>query len=181
MQWPWAVISLLSVTGNAETDISGAQSVNVAGNIDTQAGESLKEKIAALRKSVATGGQQIMGLTVHIDSEGVNTLSMMLETIILLAKLAAQCASHSHSGTGTPTNATTFTQTGAKARRREASTKRLLPDLTITPALYGLFYALHHMQQDGRPLRAHQDQSPITIPSKPRPRPGRWRGSAQTK
>ncbi|WP_318378718.1 hypothetical protein [Enterobacter sp.] len=126
MQWPWAVISLLSVTENAEKDISGAQSVNVAGNIDTQAGESLKEKIAALRKSVATGGQQIMELTVYIDSEGVNTLSMMLETIILLAKLAAQCASHSHSGTGTPTYANAFTQTGAKATATRSKYKKII-------------------------------------------------------
>lgn len=126
MQWPWAVISLLSVTGNAETDISGAQSVNVAGNIDTQAGESLKEKIAALRKSVAAGGQQIMGPTVHIGSEGVNTLSMMLDTIDLLAELAVQCASHAHSGTGTPTSATAFTQTGAKATATRSKYKKII-------------------------------------------------------
>ncbi|SFR13621.1 hypothetical protein SAMN04487773_3201 [Enterobacter sp. kpr-6] len=117
---------LLSVTGNAETDISGAQSVNVAGNIDTQAGGSLTEKIAALRKSVAAGGQQIMGPTVHIGSEGVNTLSMMLDTIDLLAELAAQCAIHAHSGTGTPTNAAAFTQTGAKATATRSKYEKII-------------------------------------------------------
>jgi len=126
MQWPWAVISLLSVTGNSETEISGAQSVNVAGNIDTQAGESLKEKIAALRKSVAAGGQQNMGPTVHIGSEGVNTLSMMLDTIDLLAELAVQCASHAHSGTGTPTNAAAFMQTGAKATATRSKYEKII-------------------------------------------------------
>lgn len=89
-------------------------------------GRVAEGKDSRAAKSVATGGQQIMGLTVHIDSEGVNTLSMMLETIILLAKLAAQCASHSHSGTGTPTYANAFTQTGAKATATRSKYKKII-------------------------------------------------------
>lgn len=106
---------LTSIEGNSESDISGRQSMKVAGAVMVDVGESLTEKIAALRKSVAAGGQQIMGPTVHIGSESINTLSMMLDTIDLLAELARQCASHSHPSVGTPTNAASFTETATKA------------------------------------------------------------------
>ena len=56
-----------------------------------------------------------MGATVHIGSESINALTMMLDTIDLLEELAQQCASHSHPSVGTPTNAAAFTQTGTKA------------------------------------------------------------------
>lgn len=79
------------VKGDAQTDISGQQSTTVAGDISVQTAGALTEKIAALRKSVATG-QQVIGQTVHIGSESVNTLAMMLDTIDLLAELAQQCA-----------------------------------------------------------------------------------------
>jgi len=75
---------------------------------------ALTEKIAALRKSVAAGGQRLMGPTVHIGSESINVLTMMQDTIDLLAELAQQCASHSHPETGTPTTASAFTQTVTK-------------------------------------------------------------------
>ncbi|SEK35551.1 hypothetical protein SAMN04487787_101593 [Kosakonia sacchari] len=87
----------------------------MAGNISVETAGTLTEKIAALRKSVAAGGQQVIGATVHIGSESVNTLAMMLDTIDLLADLAQQCASHTHPDTGTPTNASAFTQTAGKA------------------------------------------------------------------
>ncbi|EBR9771014.1 hypothetical protein DS561_23435, partial [Salmonella enterica subsp. enterica serovar Give] len=106
---------LASITGNEETEIAGQLSTKVAGAMNVDVGGTLTEKIAALRKSVAAGGQQIMGPTVHIGSEGVNTLTMMLDTIDLLAELAQQCASHSHPSVGTPTNAGAFNQTAAKA------------------------------------------------------------------
>ncbi|HIC5960213.1 TPA: phage tail sheath family protein, partial [Salmonella enterica subsp. enterica serovar Infantis] len=76
---------LASITGNEETEIAGQQSTKVAGAMNVDVGGTLTEKIAALRKSVASGGQQIMGPTVHIGSESVNTLTMMLDTIDLLA------------------------------------------------------------------------------------------------
>lgn len=106
---------LASITGNEETEIAGQQSTKVAGAMNVDVGGTLTEKIAALRKSVASGGQQIMGPTVHIGSESVNTLTMMLDTIDLLAELAQQCASHSHPSVGTPTNAGAFNQTAVKA------------------------------------------------------------------
>lgn len=99
---------------DATTEIGGNKSLTVTGNIDVQAA-ALSEKISGLRKTVAGGGQQIMGPTVHIGSEGINTLQMMLDTIDLLAELATTCASHSHPSTGTPTNAGAFTGTATKA------------------------------------------------------------------
>lgn len=104
-----------SVKGDAQTEISGQQTSKVTGNINTETGGTLTEKIAALRKSVAAGGQQVIGPTVHIGSEGVNALTMMLETIDLLAELAQQCATHTHSGTGAPLQAGAFSQTATKA------------------------------------------------------------------
>ncbi|EMA8653163.1 hypothetical protein U5R87_000303 [Cronobacter dublinensis] len=106
---------LARVEGDAEAEIDGQQKTHVKGGIETQTDGALTEKIAQLRKSIAAGGQQIMGPTVHIGSEGVNTLQMMLETIDLLAQLASQCANHSHPGTGGPTTAAAFSQTAAQA------------------------------------------------------------------
>lgn len=117
---------LASITGNEETEIAGQQSTKVAGAMNVEVGGTLTEKIAALRKSVAAGGQQIMGPTVHIGSEGVNTLTMMLDTIDLLAELAQQCASHSHPSVGTPTNADAFNQTVAKAGKTRSKYQNII-------------------------------------------------------
>ncbi len=117
---------LASIEGNDETDITGKQSTKVAGAVDVDVGGTLTEKIAALRKSVAAGGQQIMGPTVHIGSESVNTLVMMLDTIDLLAELAQQCASHSHPSVGTPTNAGAFTQTAEKAGQTRSKYQKII-------------------------------------------------------
>lgn len=105
---------LASVKGDAETDIEGRQSSKVAGNIDIELSGALTEKIAALRKSVAAG-QQIIGDTVHICTRSTNTLTMLLDTIDLLAELAQQCAGHTHSGTGAPTQASASTEMASKA------------------------------------------------------------------
>lgn len=105
---------LASIKGDAETDIEGRQSSRVAGDIDIESGGALTEKIAALRKSVAAG-QQIIGDTVHIGTGSTNTLTMLLDTIDLLAELAQQCAGHTHPGTGAPNQASAFTETASKA------------------------------------------------------------------
>lgn len=105
---------LASIKGDAETEIEGAQSCKVGGNIDIETGGALTEKIAALRKSVAAG-QQVIGQTVHIGTESTNTLTMLLDTIDLMAELARQCASHTHPGTGSPDQASGFTETATKA------------------------------------------------------------------
>lgn len=117
---------LASITGNEETEIAGQQSTKVAGAMNVDVGGTLTEKIAALRKSVASGGQQIMGPTVHIGSESVNTLTMMLDTIDLLAELAQQCASHSHPSVGTPTNAGAFNQTAVKAGQTRSKYQNII-------------------------------------------------------
>lgn len=117
---------LASITGNEETEIAGQLSTKVAGAMNVDVGGTLTEKIAALRKSVASGGQQIMGPTVHIGSESVNTLTMMLDTIDLLAELAQQCASHSHPSVGTPTNAGAFNQTAAKAGQTRSKYQNII-------------------------------------------------------
>lgn len=117
---------LASIEGNEETDIAGQQSTKVGGAVAVEVGESLTEKIAALRKSVAAGGQQVMGATVHIGSENVNALTMMLDTIDLLAELAQQCANHSHPTVGTPTNAAAFTQTATKAGQTRSKYQNII-------------------------------------------------------
>lgn len=117
---------LARVEGDAEAEIDGKQSTHVKGGIETQTDGGLVEKIAQLRKSIAAGGQQIMGPTVHIGSEGVNTLQMMLETIDLLAQLASQCASHSHPGTGAPTSAAAFTQTATQATQTRSKYEKII-------------------------------------------------------
>lgn len=105
---------LASIQGDTETEIDGRQSSRVAGNIDIETHGALTEKIAALRRSVAAG-QQVIGQTVHIGTEKTNALTMLLDTIDLLAEPASQCASHTHPGTGAPVQSGTFTQTATKA------------------------------------------------------------------
>jgi len=98
----------------------------VAGNITVDTQGALTEKIAALRKSVASGGQQVMGPTVHIGNESVNVLAMMLDTIDLLAQLAQQCASHSHPSVSTPTNASAFSQTASAAQQTRSKYESII-------------------------------------------------------
>lgn len=117
---------LARVEGDAEAEIDGHQKTHAKGGIETQTDGGLTEKIAQLRKSVAAGGQQIMGPTVHIGSESVNTLQMMLDTIDLLAQLASQCASHSHPGTGGPTTAAAFSQTAAQATQTRSRYENII-------------------------------------------------------
>ncbi|WP_031518783.1 hypothetical protein [Siccibacter colletis] len=117
---------LASVQGDAETDIAGQQATTVAGNITVDTQGALTEKIAALRKSVASGGQQVMGPTVHIGNESVNVLAMMLDTIDLLAQLAQQCASHSHPSVSTPTNASAFSQTASAAQQTRSKYESII-------------------------------------------------------
>lgn len=105
---------LASIQGDAETEIDGRQFSKVAGNINIETGGGLTEKIAALRKSVAAG-QQVIGQTVHIGTESTNALTMLLDTIDLLAELASQCASHTHPGTGAPNQSGDFAQTASRA------------------------------------------------------------------
>jgi len=116
---------LASIKGDAETDIEGRQSSRVAGNIDIESGGALTEKIAALRKSVAAG-QQIIGDTVHIGTGSINTLTMLLDTIDLLAELAQQCAGHTHPGTGAPNQASAFTETASKAGVTRGKYERII-------------------------------------------------------
>lgn len=117
---------LASIEGNEETDIAGQQSTKVGGAVAVEVGESLTEKIAALRKSVSAGGQQVMGPTVHIGSESINALTMMLDTIDILAELAQQCANHSHPTVGTPTNVDAFVQTATKAGQTRSKYQNII-------------------------------------------------------
>ncbi|AKL02710.1 MULTISPECIES: hypothetical protein [Enterobacter cloacae complex] len=116
---------LASIKGDAEMDVEGRHSSKVAGNIDIESGGALTEKIAALRKSVAAG-QQIIGDTVHIGTGSTNTLTMLLDTIDLLAELAQQCAGHTHPGTGAPNQASAFTETASKAGVTRAKYEQII-------------------------------------------------------
>lgn len=111
---------MATAAGNETRETGGDQSVTVKGAATLDVGGGMTEQIAGLRKSVAAS-QQIMGATVHVGSDDVNVLTMLLETIDLLAQLAGQCAGHTHPDTGTPTNAGAFsvTQSAAKATKEK--------------------------------------------------------------
>nr|WP_156123983.1 hypothetical protein [Enterobacter sp. Bisph1] len=130
---------LASVKGDAQTDITGQQSTKVVGNIHVETLAALTEKIAAHRQSIAAS-QQIIDGTVHIGNDSMNTLSMMLDTIDLLAELAQQCAGHAHPDTGTPTNASDFTQTATRAGQTRGKYQNIIaccPSYSPHPA--GIF------------------------------------------
>lgn len=104
----------LVTTGDYAMAASGNSVAVIDGDSQSDVGGSLTEKIAALRKSVAAQ-QLVIGQTVHIGTESTNVLTMLLDTIDLLAGLAGQSASHTHPGTGAPDQASAFEQTATKA------------------------------------------------------------------
>lgn len=102
--------NLLSTADGDTTLITGgSQHSTVTGSVALEAGGSLTEQIQGLRRSVAAS-QQIIGATVHLGNGEINVLSMLLETIDLLGKLAACCAEHQHPDTAGPVNADAFSE-----------------------------------------------------------------------
>lgn len=103
---------LASVGGNAETDITGSQTVTT--------GQNLTEKIGDIRKSVAAVQQQIIAPVVWIGSEQINVAQLMLDTVALVQQLAEQLAGHTHPSTGQPTNRDAIAQSGQQAMALDA-------------------------------------------------------------
>ncbi|QTC51113.1 hypothetical protein H0Z11_04345 [Pantoea agglomerans] len=98
---------LITVGGNAETDVTGSAAIKV--------GQALTEKIGQLRQSIAGTRQEIIAPVVWIGSEKVNVAQLMLDTVALVQQLADQLASHTHPSTGQPTNSSAIAQSGQQA------------------------------------------------------------------
>ncbi len=98
---------LITVGGNAETDITGSAAIEV--------GLALTEKIGQLRQSIAGTRQEIIAPVVWIGSEKINVAQLMLDTVALVQQLAEQLASHTHPSTGQPTNSSAIGQSGQQA------------------------------------------------------------------
>ena len=102
-------------TGDHSTAVRGSKLTDVAGDIHTECAGELTEQIEGLRRSVAKGLNLMAGSRVHVGSEGVNVLQMLLEMADLLKALAQTCASHSHPNTSQSSSSGQFTGTAAKA------------------------------------------------------------------
>ena len=98
---------LITVGGNAETDVTGSAAIKV--------GQALTEKIGQLRQSIAGARQEIITPVVWIGSKQINVAQLMLDTVALLQQLAEQLASHTHPSTGQPTNSSAIAQSGQQA------------------------------------------------------------------
>jgi len=98
---------LITVGGNAESDIKGNAALTV--------GKELVEKIGQLRQSVAGTRQEIIAPVVWIGSEQINVAQLMLDTVALVQQLATQLASHTHPSTGQPTNSAAIGQSATQA------------------------------------------------------------------
>ncbi|UYV60079.1 phage baseplate assembly protein V (plasmid) [Pantoea dispersa] len=98
---------LITVGGNAETDITGSAAITV--------GQALTEKIGQLRQSIAGTRQEIIAPVVWIGSAQINVAQLMLDTVALVEQLANQLASHTHPDTGQPTNSAAIAQSGQQA------------------------------------------------------------------
>ncbi|WP_064690005.1 phage tail sheath family protein [Pantoea agglomerans] len=98
---------LITVGGNAETDVTVSVTINI--------GQALTEKIGQLRQSIAGAPQEIIAPVVWIGSEKINVAQLMLDTVALVQQLADQLASHMHPSTGQPTNSAALAQSGVKA------------------------------------------------------------------
>ena len=102
---------LITVGGNAETDITGSAAITV--------GQALTEKIGQLRQSIAGTRQEIIAPVVWIGSAQINVAQLMLDTVALVEQLANQLASHTHPDTGQPTNSAAIAQSGQQAAALE--------------------------------------------------------------
>ncbi len=98
---------LITVGGNAETDVTGSAAIKV--------GQALTEKIGQLRQSIAGTRQEIIAPVVWIGSEKINVAQLMLDTVALVQQLAEQLANHTHPSTGQPTNSSAIGQSGQQA------------------------------------------------------------------
>jgi len=98
---------LITVGGDAESDITGKAALTV--------GKELVEKIGQLRQSVAGTRQEIIAPVVWIGSEQINVAQLMLDTVELVRQLAEQLASHTHPSTGQPTNSAVIAQSATQA------------------------------------------------------------------
>nr|WP_254772499.1 hypothetical protein [Pantoea varia] len=94
---------LITVGGNAETDVTGSAAIKV--------GQAMTEKIGQLRQSIAGTRQEIIAPVVWIGSEKINVAQLMLDTVALVQQLA----SHTHPSTGQPTNSSAIAQSGQQA------------------------------------------------------------------
>ncbi|MDE8559042.1 hypothetical protein [Pantoea vagans] len=94
---------LITVGGNAETDVTGSAAIKV--------GQALTEKIGQLRQSIAGTRQEIIAPVVWIGSEKINVAQLMLDTVALVQQLADQLARHTHPSTGQPTNSSAIALT----------------------------------------------------------------------
>lgn len=94
---------LITVGGNAETDVTGSATINV--------GQAMTEKIGQLRQSIAGTRQKIIAPVVWIGSAKSNVAQLMLDTVALVQQLA----SHTHPSTGQPTNSNDIAQSSQQA------------------------------------------------------------------
>lgn len=102
------------VASAKQIDITAAESIDVTA-------QSINEKIAATRRSVAGGGQVIIGSSVWLGSggaarsAGTNAMQSILDILDILQTLANQTAAHTHSNTGAPVNAGDISNTSTRA------------------------------------------------------------------
>lgn len=73
-------------------------------NINAEVAGTLTEKIAGIRRSVATV-QELIAPSVRLGSDELNVLTLLTDTLEVIGELADLTAAHRHPDTGTPTNA----------------------------------------------------------------------------
>lgn len=102
-------------------DITSDTSLNITAKTIAVTADSLEERIAGVRRSVAGGAQQIIGSSVWLGSGGagrnggINAMQSILDILDIIQDLARQTAEHVHSNTGGPTNAAAISTSGAAA------------------------------------------------------------------
>ncbi|WP_244631000.1 hypothetical protein [Pantoea agglomerans] len=114
---------LITVGGNAETDVTGSAAIKV--------GQALTEKIGQLRQSIAGTRQEIIAPVVWIGSEKINVAQLMLDTVALVQQLADQLASHTHPSTESPRTAATSHRAASRPPR---SVRNIHPSSASKPA-----------------------------------------------
>ncbi|PHN78364.1 phage baseplate assembly protein V [Pseudomonas syringae] len=88
-------------------------------------GGDMVERIQGLRASITNLSQSLQAPKTWLGSEGTNVLRVLIDTLDLLARLAADVSSHTHGATPVPTQAHTFLAEGVNASRLSAELRKV--------------------------------------------------------
>lgn len=102
-------------TGNYSMATQQSQLITVGGNAETDVTVSVTINIGQLRQSIAGAPQEIIAPVELIGSAKINVAQLMLDTVAIVQPLADQLTSYTYPSTGQPTNSSAIAQSSQQA------------------------------------------------------------------